>query len=166
MRYFFHHHYYWMGDLEEELEKLSHEDLLEITQSSLKRLISADSLLQDLPLDVTTDEVLSQVAVVQGQSITVTILRHSESPLNVVIPQQGATVKDLKQAIQRCFSLKQQRSKIKTKISWKYVWKAYVLQHEGMLLKKNTDLVSKYGVTNRSELRFIKRLNDKGTRQP
>ncbi|KAL3271518.1 hypothetical protein HHI36_021997 [Cryptolaemus montrouzieri] len=147
----------WMGDLDKEIENLTHEDLLEITQSSLKRLIAADSLLKDLPFDVTTDEVLSQVAVVQGQSITVTILRHSESPLNVVIPQQGATVKDLKQAIQRCFALKQQRSRIKTKISWKYVWKAYSLQHEGMTLKRNCDLVSKYGVTNRSELRFVKR---------
>ncbi|XP_045468521.1 carbohydrate sulfotransferase 11 isoform X3 [Harmonia axyridis] len=72
-------------DLDKEIENLSHEDLLEITQSILKRLIAADSLLKDLPLDVTTEEVLSQIAVEQGQSITVTVLRGSDSPVDVVV---------------------------------------------------------------------------------
>lgn len=74
-----------MDDLDREIEDLSHGDLVEITQSILKRLIAADSLLKDLPLDVTTDEVLSQIAVEQGQSITVTVLRGSDSPINVVV---------------------------------------------------------------------------------
>lgn len=71
--------------LDEEIENLSHEDLLEITESSLKRLITADPLLSDLPADVTVEEVLAQIAVAQGQSITVTVIRYSESPLNVVV---------------------------------------------------------------------------------
>lgn len=71
--------------LDEEIENLSHEDLLEITQSSLRRLIASDTLLSDLPVDVTTEEVLAQIAVAQGQSITVVVTRHSESPLNVVV---------------------------------------------------------------------------------
>lgn len=71
--------------LDEEIENLSHEDLLEISQSSLRRLIAADPLLSDLPVDVTTEEVLAQIAVAQGQSITVTVTRYSESPLNVVV---------------------------------------------------------------------------------
>lgn len=71
--------------LEEEIQELSHEDLCEITQSSLRRLIASDPLLSDLPGDVTTEEVLSQIAVAQGQSITVTILRNLETPLSVVV---------------------------------------------------------------------------------
>lgn len=71
--------------LDEEIENLSHEDLLEITESSLKRLITADPLLSDLPGDVTVEEVLAQIAVAQGQSITITVTRYSESPLNVVV---------------------------------------------------------------------------------
>lgn len=71
--------------LDEEIENLSHEDLYEISQSTLKRLVTADSLLSDLPGDVTTEEVLSQIAVVQGQSITVTLLRNMEKPLPVVV---------------------------------------------------------------------------------
>ncbi|KYB27000.1 Carbohydrate sulfotransferase 11-like Protein [Tribolium castaneum] len=96
-------------DLEQELDNLSHEDLCEITQSSLRRLIAADPLLQDLPGDVTTEEVVSQIAVAQGKSITVVVLRHFETPLSVVIPQIGTTVRDLKRAIQRNFTLRQQR---------------------------------------------------------
>lgn len=73
--------------LDEEIENLSHEDLLEITQSTLRRLITADPLLSDLPADVTTEEVLAQIAVAQGQSITVVVTRYSETPLNVVVSE-------------------------------------------------------------------------------
>ncbi|XP_019869912.1 carbohydrate sulfotransferase 11 isoform X2 [Aethina tumida] len=68
-----------------DIETLTHEDLLEITQSSLRRLTASDPLLQDLPVDVTLEEVLSQIAVLQGQSITVTIDRYSEPALSVVV---------------------------------------------------------------------------------
>ncbi|XP_050499925.1 carbohydrate sulfotransferase 11-like isoform X2 [Diabrotica virgifera virgifera] len=71
--------------LDEEIENLSHEDLLEITQSSIRRLITSDPLLNDLPPDVTFEEVAAQIAVAQGQSITVTVNRYSESSLNVVV---------------------------------------------------------------------------------
>lgn len=46
------------SNLDEAIENLSHEDLLEITQSSIKRLIASDSLLSDLPVDVTPEEVI------------------------------------------------------------------------------------------------------------
>ncbi|KAJ8916634.1 hypothetical protein NQ315_000279 [Exocentrus adspersus] len=146
--------------LDEEIENLSHEDLLEITQSSLRRLITADALLNDLPADVTTEEVLAQIAVAQGQSITVIVTRYSESPLNVVIPQRGATVLDLKKAIRRTFTLKQQRQRNKTKISWKYVWRSYNLQNveNGRVMKNERREVAEYGIVNRSEIRFVKKL--------
>lgn len=44
--------------LDEDIDNLSHEDLLEITQSSVKRLIASDPLLSDLPVDVTPEEVV------------------------------------------------------------------------------------------------------------
>lgn len=72
-------------NLKAALESLSHEDLIEITQSSVRRLIATDSLLKDLPGDVTAEEVLAQIAVVQGQSISVTVLRYLDDPLNVVV---------------------------------------------------------------------------------
>lgn len=45
------------SNLDEDIDNLSHEDLLEITQSSVKRLIASDPLLSDLPVDVTPEEV-------------------------------------------------------------------------------------------------------------
>ncbi|KAG5882369.1 hypothetical protein JTB14_036293 [Gonioctena quinquepunctata] len=146
--------------LEEEIDKLSHEDLLEISQSSLRRLITADPLLNDLPVDVTVEEVLAQIAVAQGQSITVIVTRYLESPLNVVIPQKGTTVLELKKAIRRTFTLRQQRQRIKTKISWKYVWRTFNLQNvqNGQVMRSNKKEVSDYGIVNKSEIRFVKRL--------
>lgn len=40
---------------------LSHDDLLEITKSSLSTLISTDEFLKDLPSDVLIEEILAQV---------------------------------------------------------------------------------------------------------
>ena len=49
-------------EYEEELaSELSHDELLEVTQSSLATLMSKDSLLQDLPNDVITEEISSLV---------------------------------------------------------------------------------------------------------
>lgn len=148
--------------LDEEIENLKHEDLCEITHSTLRRLLAADPLLSDLPGDVTTEEVNAQIAVLQGQSITVFILRNLESPLAVVIPHQGTTVQDLKRAIQRSFDLKQQRLRSKTKISWKYIWRTYHLQHDLQTMKDNNEFVINYGVKNKSEIRFVKRLRKDG----
>lgn len=144
--------------LKEEIESLSHEDLCEVTQSSLKRIIATDSLLSDLPTDVTTEEVLAQVAVVQGQSVTINILRNLDTSFSVVIPQSGTTVRDLKKAIQRAFSLRQQRMKSRTKVSWSYVWRTYHLRHDSHTMRDNDELVSNYGVRNKSNVVFVKRL--------
>lgn len=85
--------------LEQELENLSYQDLCEITQSSLRRLIAADPLLHDLPGDVTTEEVLAQIAVAQGKSITVTVLRNFETPLHVVVSYIKYRVRQFSMAV-------------------------------------------------------------------
>lgn len=89
---------------------------------------------------------------------------------------------DLKKAIRRSFTLKQQRQRIKTKISWKYVWRAFHLQNieNGKVMRDNNKNVSEYGeflsilclvfligfvffsgVVNKSEIRFVKKLRTK-----
>lgn len=96
-------------DLEKEIQALSHEDICEITLSTLRTLLASDKLLGDLPADVTIEEVNSQIAVTQGQSITVQILRNSEGSLNVVVsvllincPNMFCTCSSFVTVIDRC----------------------------------------------------------------
>ena len=68
-----------------EFKDQQHSELLEMSSKALKLLVNNDSLLSDLPYDVTIDEVNSQIAVAQGQSITVQLLRSHDSSLSVVV---------------------------------------------------------------------------------
>ncbi|XP_044729268.1 U11/U12 small nuclear ribonucleoprotein 25 kDa protein-like [Chrysoperla carnea] len=145
----------------EELESLSHEDLCEITLGTLTRLLKADCLLSDLPAGVTSEEVNSQIAVAQGQSITLEILRNLEPSLHVVVPQGKSTVLDLKKAIKRTFELRQQRNRSRGKISWRYIWRTYRLNFNGVPLTKDHSLLSLYGIKNKSQLCFVKRLRNR-----
>lgn len=56
-----------MESVENIANTLSHDELLEITKSSLCTLISCDSLLSDLPTDIILEEVLSQVSYLKIQ---------------------------------------------------------------------------------------------------
>lgn len=67
-------------------------------------------------------------------------------------------MRDLKRAIQRSFYLRQQRLRSKTKLSWRYVWRTYHLQHGGVTMRNDRELVVDYGVKNKSEICFVKRL--------
>ncbi|KAF9787587.1 hypothetical protein SFRURICE_001639 [Spodoptera frugiperda] len=149
-----------MENEEDLASTLSHDELLEITQSSLATLLSKDSFLKDLPNDIIIEEILSQIAVEHGQSITIFISRESEPTLKVII-RQDAKVRDLKKAIQRHFELYQKRAGIKTKISWKYIWKTYNLNFDSIALDDNNANIQDYGVTNKVTLMFKKRKKEK-----
>lgn len=77
------------------------------------------------------------------------------------IPQLGTTVHDLKRAIQRNFTLRQQRLRSKTKISWRYIWRTYDLIHWGKPMSKDGEFVTSYDIVNKSEIRFAKKLRGK-----
>uniref|UniRef100_A0A2A4ITG6 SNRNP25 ubiquitin-like domain-containing protein n=1 Tax=Heliothis virescens TaxID=7102 RepID=A0A2A4ITG6_HELVI len=148
-------------EYEEDLAtSLSHDELLEVTQSSLATLLSNDSLLKDLPNDILIEEVLSQIAVEHGQSITIFVSRETEPTLKVIIPQ-SASVRGLKKAIQRHFELYQKRAGIKTKISWKYIWKTYNLNFDSIALDDDNAPIHNYGVTNKVTLQFKKKKGNK-----
>lgn len=44
-----------------------------------------------------------------------------------------------------------------TKISWRYIWRTYYLEYDGEPLTDDSQLLSHYGVRNKSNLRFIKK---------
>lgn len=77
-------------------------------------------------------------------------------------------MRDLKKVIQRTFALRQQRLQDRTKISWRYIWRTYDLQCCGSgsdVLRSDAELVSAYGVRNRSNVKFVKKLRRKSPRQ-
>ncbi|XP_066993599.1 U11/U12 small nuclear ribonucleoprotein 25 kDa protein [Anabrus simplex] len=150
------------GETDSEHEVLSHEELLEITTSTLNDILSRDPVLSDLPKGVTVEEVNSQIALEHGQSITVFIERLDGERIPVVIPQKEATVLDLKRAFRRHMTLKLARERCSAKISWRYVWRSNYFLFEGQKLKNNKDLLTGYGIRNKSKVTFIKRLREKG----
>lgn len=78
-----------------------------------------------------------------------------------VIVNQNATVGDLKRAVKRHFELKMQREDGPKHISWKYVWKTYWLYFEGQKLKDDNKNLKEYGIRNKDQVTFVKRLKEK-----
>ncbi|KPJ07127.1 U11/U12 small nuclear ribonucleoprotein 25 kDa protein [Papilio machaon] len=173
-----------MDEIDDVAHSVSHDELLEITESSLFKLLNFDSLLCDLPSDIIIEEILSQIAVEHGQSIRIFISREDEPALKVIVPQtvsvgdlkkaiarhfeihqkrtgskvpQTVSVGDLKKAIARHFEIHQKRTGSKVKISWKYIWKTYNLSFDGIILDSNANPIEDYGVTNKTTLTFKKR---------
>lgn len=72
-------------DNETDSTRLSHQDLVKLTKKTIADIIDNDSLLSGLPLDVTTEELKSQIAVVQGQAITIFLDRRELPKLAVVV---------------------------------------------------------------------------------
>ncbi|XP_069674705.1 U11/U12 small nuclear ribonucleoprotein 25 kDa protein [Periplaneta americana] len=146
-----------------EPEVLSHQELLDITRKTLNDLLKRDPLLSHLPSGITLEEVQAQIALEHGQSMTVYVVRADGEEMPVVVQQQGATVMDLKRAIRRYFTLKLTRNQQSSvKISWRYVWKANWLVHEGSKLKDDNALLADIGIKNKSRVSFIKRLSQRG----
>ncbi|XP_063618166.1 U11/U12 small nuclear ribonucleoprotein 25 kDa protein-like [Cydia splendana] len=141
---------------EDVTSTLSHDDLLEVTKSTVCTLLSCDPLLADLPTDIILEEILAQIAVEHGQSITIYISREDEPTLKVIIPQ-NASVRDLKKSVARHFEIYQQRTGSKVKISWKYIWKTYNLCFDSLVLDNDNSTIEDYGVTNKVTLTFKKR---------
>lgn len=68
---------------------LTHEELLKVTRSTLNELFKNDTLLNDLPPDVTVEEIDAQIAVLYGQSITVTVKRGENDDIPVIVSKKS-----------------------------------------------------------------------------
>lgn len=144
-----------------EITRLSHQELVKLTKAAIDNLVERDPLLSGLPSDVTVEELKSQIAVAQGQAITLLLNRGELPKLAVVVPTHNTTVLDLKKAIKRHMSLSLKRENVKKKISWKHVWKKYHLCFEDTRLSNDNENIKAYGITNKVELHFTKRRREK-----
>ncbi|XP_036409320.1 U11/U12 small nuclear ribonucleoprotein 25 kDa protein [Megalops cyprinoides] len=144
---------------EEDEEALPHSEFLDIFEEGLARIVQ-DPLLCDLPIQVTLEEVNSQVALEYGQAMTVRVCKADGEVMPIVVVQ-NATVLDLKKAIRRFMELKQQREGGVKHISWRYVWRTFHLVFEGEKLEDDKMKLKDYGIRNRGEVTFMKKLRKK-----
>ncbi|XP_053708018.1 U11/U12 small nuclear ribonucleoprotein 25 kDa protein [Synchiropus splendidus] len=146
-------------DAEEDVESLPHSEILDIFEEGLARLVQ-NPLLCDLPIQVTLEEVNSQIALEYGQAMTVRVLRADGDVMPIVVVQ-NASLLDLKKAIRRFMELKQQREGGVKHISWRYIWRTYSLVFQGEKLDDDKMKLKDYGIRNRDEVTFVKKLRRK-----
>ncbi|XP_017284800.1 U11/U12 small nuclear ribonucleoprotein 25 kDa protein [Kryptolebias marmoratus] len=144
---------------DEDEDALPHSEILDIFEEGLAQLVQ-DPLLCDLPIQVTLEEVNSQIALEYGQAMTVKVIKADGETMPIVVVQ-NATVLDLKKAIRRFMELKQQREGGVKHISWRYVWRTYHLIFQGEKLEDDTMRLKDYGIRNRDEVTFMKKLRKK-----
>ncbi|XP_052408733.1 U11/U12 small nuclear ribonucleoprotein 25 kDa protein [Carassius gibelio] len=144
---------------EDDEEALPHSEFLDIFEEGLALMVQ-DPLLCDLPIQVTLEEVNSQVALEYGQAMTVRVCKADEEVMPIVVVQ-SATVLDLKKAICRYMELKQQREGGVKHISWKYVWRSFHMVFNGEKLEDDKRKLKDYGIKNRDEVTFLKNLRRK-----
>ncbi|NWU94507.1 SNR25 protein, partial [Upupa epops] len=140
----------------EEDVDVPHAEVLRIFQAALARLVR-DPLLCDLPPQVTAEEIGSQVALEHGQAMTVRVCKADGETMPVVVVQ-NATVLDLKKALRRHLQLRQARQGGVQHLSWKYIWRTYYLTFGGEKLADDRKKLREYGIRNRDEVTFIKKL--------
>ncbi|KAM9780365.1 U11/U12 small nuclear ribonucleoprotein 25 kDa protein [Neosynchiropus ocellatus] len=146
-------------DEEEDVESLPHSEILDIFEEGLARLVQ-NPLLCDLPIQVTLEEVNSQIALEYGQAMTVRVLRADGDVMPIVVVQ-NASLLDLKKAIRRFMELKQQREGGVKHISWRYIWRTFSLVFQGEKLDDDKMKLKDYGLRNRDEVTFVKKLRRK-----
>lgn len=178
----------------------AHRKLQTNTVDALKRIFAQSSVLRDIAYDVTPEEIRSQIAIVNGDSIVVYVKRDPYPKFKVIVPaNRRTTVTALKQSIQRYHTLQQRRrisrniiaahenqrratvsrsaaaslsskssstsaqhqdaddAPIRTKVSWKYIWRTYHLECDGTILRDDRQPLVDYGIRNKTVLGFVKK---------
>ncbi|NXQ95731.1 SNR25 protein, partial [Sagittarius serpentarius] len=107
--------------------------------------------------EVTAEEIGSQVALEYGQAMTVRVCKADGETMPVVVVQ-NASVLELKKALRRHVQLRQARQGGVQHLSWKYIWRTYHLTYAGEKLADDRKKLREYGIRNRDEVSFIKKL--------
>lgn len=67
------------------VDGLSHNELMELTESTLNELLAQDTFLKDLPKEVILEEVNNQIALQYGRSITVYVIKDDGEKMPVIV---------------------------------------------------------------------------------
>ncbi|XP_065181208.1 U11/U12 small nuclear ribonucleoprotein 25 kDa protein-like [Sycon ciliatum] len=136
---------------------ISHTDAMETFRLGVSRLIASDPALSYLPGDVVLEEARLQLALHQGKAVTVFLRKLDDSTVPIPV-MQGSRVIDLKRSIRLHLGSQLRRANRTMPVSWRHVWKSYHLAIGQTKLSDDNELLLNYGVGNRSEVSFIKKL--------
>lgn len=88
--------------------------------------------------------------------IRLTVVKLDGSRFGIEV-QKGATVSELKQAVQEAFSY--MPSKGPGKISWRHVWGNFCLSYYGEKLVRDDEFIKDYGIKDGDELHFVRHVS-------
>ncbi|XP_030383655.1 uncharacterized protein LOC115631129 [Scaptodrosophila lebanonensis] len=87
---------------DEDFERCEHNAMLAATAEEMKQILKQPEcadLLSDIPYDVTTTELLGEIAIAEGRATTIYVERDGLSTLTIVLHQEQPTIANLKHAI-------------------------------------------------------------------
>lgn len=157
-----------------------HQNLHNITKERLRNILAQTPALRDITCDVTHDEIVNEIAIVNGESIKIYVTREPYQQLKVIV-SKNCKIIELKAAIKRNFNALQRRqqqnqtcgndkltyseqrrryknAEPKANISWKYIWHTYYLRYNGIALTENEKCLSDYDIRNKAVLEFVKKI--------
>lgn len=153
---------------------MDHVELTKLTNKHLHSLLQSDSYLSDIPPDITSEECKNLIALAYGQSISIWLDRGPYTPKMKIIVPVGAetTVAKLKKAIQTQFEMHHLRtgetgsmSKTRARIQWKYIWRTYLLEFDGVRLVEDGKSLEEIEIRHESVLKFVKRRRIKSNKR-
>ena len=106
--------------------------------------------------ELTSENIQQRLDLETGRSWLLFIRRTDNQVVPINIPQE-ATVFDVKNAYKRAI----RKANYSQRLNWRYVWRTYWLTFDGQKLVDEKRKIKEYGIKNRSELKFLKRLRQK-----
>eukprot|EP00128_Syssomonas_multiformis_P002759 Colp12_sorted_trinity150504_noHs@16783 len=156
------------AELASTITPTSHEVAIKRLEDILQRITKEDPLLSDVPpptTDHALDELQALIDLEYGSALTVNVRRFTGELLPVIV-KQTANVGDLKRAIARKVSILEEGKLGSRRISWKHVWKNYILVYNNTKLLDDSQSLYEMGVRARSEVSFAKRVYPKKMKRP
>eukprot|EP00743_Colponemidia_sp_Colp-15_P005535 GILK01005955.1.p1 GENE.GILK01005955.1~~GILK01005955.1.p1 ORF type:complete len:151 (+),score=27.91 GILK01005955.1:43-495(+) len=114
-----------------------------------------DELLNDLPKDVTLEELERHIALEKGEALAITVRKLNDETITVIVPQT-ATVEQLKKILEKDIARREEPAMFPRKISWRYVWKNFCLNFMGYRMLDDKAKVMELGIRNQSEITFAR----------
>jgi len=142
----------------------SHDQFLQTVRHEINSLVQNDPILNDLDVDnLPAEDLENLVALHHGGAMYLKVIRGDDSVLPLIV-HRDATLRHLRRQIKAATVKELQSNKDEKKrispspdrISWKYVWKTYGLQFEGLLFDDLDLKLNDVGIRNGSSLVFVK----------